>query len=92
MAKYAMCGGITPEMTLDDETNIQLDVVYFNTDGPSVVMHNASCQASFGPNAPAEIIHGAMVDSIVAYALATYGWTLPRTKVIHIVIARGLVI
>ena len=75
-----------------DLTTIILDTDFFDTGGEQVITERGAVSVVFDPTALLSSIHSKMVDAIVAYALDTLGWTVPRTSVIHTQVAKGLII
>lgn len=90
MPKYAVCTGYTATMNTDEETTLNLDVSYFDTDGEQVVGENASVPTVIDPDGLLSNIHANMVNAIQEYADSELEWTVSATRVIHPQVAKGL--
>lgn len=92
MAKWAVCPSFNSAMDTNDVTTLNLETAFFNTDGEDLVTEVGTVACTIDPTQTEALWHQAMVTAIVAYASTAFGWTLPRTSVIHLTLTKGLIL
>lgn len=90
---YAFAFASVPgDLSSDNQLTMYLNTKFWrNVDG-TIESNQDSVLVTFSPGAVLSAINDAITDAIVAFALNTYGWAVPRTHVIFFGFQKGLLI